>query len=77
VPQGEGNTWIVCPTTAMAEWAGTIAKNSTRGVQMVGSEFTHLGGGKIESRGKGTKHTQHQLDNPTDFNIIGLERLQG
>jgi hypothetical protein len=58
VPQGEGNTWIVCPTTAMAEWAGTIAKNSTRGVQMIGSEFTHLGGGTIESRGKGTKHTR-------------------
>jgi hypothetical protein len=76
VPQGQSNTWIVCPVTAMSEWAGTIAKNTGRSCQMIGKEFTHLGGGKIEAHGKGGKHREQQLSNPADFNIVSFEQLK-
>ena len=76
IPQGQSNTWIVCPVTAMSEWAGTIAKNTGRSCQMIGKEFTHLGGGKIESRGKGGKHRDAQLASPADFNVISFEQLK-
>lgn len=66
---------VTCPATALAGWAGTVLKQGSKSAQIMGMETTHLGGGKVETRGKGGKHRQRQIEAPADFNIISHEQL--